>query len=365
MNCKICKSIEYIEILNKENTPIWTGSSEECYDYFPCHLKQCTDCGHVYQEVPLILSEKLKKIYESNHAQVSTPLGSGNWGLSRAWWFLEKLNYKLYTSAIEIGCADGFILKFLESNGYNKLIGIEPSLPRSIKVGKIEFINAFVDEATSLNSKVELIYSNGVLEHIENVNGILHFSKNHLTDDGELFFTVPNAERELDKADVCLFLHEHVHHYTKDVITHMLAINGFKVNLISEDCSALYVSASLDKAIEPLLRPINLYSNYSNLLNQKLESFNKIIDSNANIIIHGVNNKLNNILGWSKQNISFTLVDNDDKKHGQYFFGRRVQNIKDLDLKEYDCVIIIPTCFYEAIKSEYMEYGFTGKIYNV
>jgi len=365
MACKICESIEYIQILDKENIPIWTGSPQETYDYFPCLLKQCTECGHVYQEVPFDLSEKLKKIYESSHAQVSSPLGSGNWGLERAQLFLEKLNYKLYTSAIEIGCADGFILKFLENEGYNKLVGIEPSLLRNSKIGKIEFINAFANEKTSLNLKVEFIYSNGVLEHIENINGILCFSKNHLTDGGEVFFTVPNAQRELENADISLFIHEHVHHYTKDTITYMLAKNGFKVKQMKEDCSALYVSATLDKIIEPQLKPLKLYKDYSDLLDQNIDNFNKIIDSGSNIIIHGVNNKLNNILGWSKQNISFTLVDNDNKKHGQHFFGEQVQNIKNLNLEEYDSLIIIPTCFYETIKNEYIENGFIGKIYKV
>lgn len=364
MSCNICQASEYITILNKRDIPIWTGSEQVEGESYPCNIKQCTSCGHIYEEISLELSQKLTKIYSSVHAQASTPPGDGNWGLKRAEFFLKKINYKQHTSAIEIGCADGFFLKFLQNNGYNKLIGIEPSLSHNIRQGNIEFISAFADEKTRLGHKVDLIFSNAVFEHIEDINGVLQFCKNHLNKDGELFFAVPNAQIELENGDPALFIHEHVHYYTHDVLMYLLANNGFKATSIVQECNVTYVRASLSDATAFFYTP-NLYTNYTKALEQKLKIFENIMGSYKNVLIHGANNKLNNILGWSNNNFSFTLVDNDENKHTKSFFNHKVYSIKELDLHEYDCIVVIPTCFYQAIESEYIALGYSKKIYQV
>lgn len=365
MACKLCGNSNYIDILSKRPIPIWTGSSKIEDDFYPCHLKQCLKCGHVYEDVSPELSDKLTKIYTSVHAQASTPPGDGNWGLKRAQLFLDKINYKKYSSAIEIGCADGFFLQFLKNHGYKKLIGIEPSLSKNSTVGKIEFINDFAKEETSLGVKVDLIFSNAVFEHIEDMNGVLKFCKNHLNKNGELFFAVPNAQIELEENDPALFIHEHVHYYTKDSIEYLLANNGFEIKSISQECSATYVSAIFNENIKlPTCSPA-LYSDYSKMLDIRLTKFEDIMNSSDNVIIHGANNKLNNILGWLNNSFSFTMVDNDENKYNKYFFNHEVHKLSNLDLSKYDTIVIVPTCFYEAIKNEYIELGFTGKFYNV
>ncbi|MCT7519022.1 class I SAM-dependent methyltransferase [Aliarcobacter cryaerophilus] len=364
MSCNICNNSNYITILDKEEIPIWTGSSEITNDVFISNLKQCTNCGHVYQHIPFNLSQKLQDIYSSNHAQASTPPGDGNWGKERAKFFLNKVNYVEYNSAIEIGCADGYFLKFLEDYGYDKLIGIEPSLLENSEVGKIKFISAFANEETSLNCKVDLIFSNAVFEHIEDINGVLQFCNNHLNQNGELFFAIPNAQIELERGDPALFIHEHVHYYTENTLKYLLIKNGFEIKSLIQECSAIYVSAKLNKIDIPVIAPY-LYENYSRILDEKLNQFDKIMKSNKNILIHGVNNKLNNILGWNECDYNFTLVDNDENKLNKIFFGQKVQSPKNIDLSKFDYIMIIPTCFYEAIKNDYLKLGFKGKFYNV
>ena len=85
--------------------------------------------------------------------------------------------------------------------------------------------------------------------------------------------------------------------------------------------------------------------------------------SHNNIIIHGATNKLNNILGWVEDKYSFTLVDNDEVKLNQFFFGQKVKSINDLNLTDYDCVVIVPTAYFNSIRDQYLHLGFSGKIY--
>jgi SAM-dependent methyltransferase len=362
MACNICEAPQYIEILSKNVIPIWTGSSEIKVEKFPCKIYQCSECGHVYQNISEELSKKLYDIYSFGHAFASTPPGDQGWGFERAKVFLDRINYIDYSSAIEIGCADGYLLRFLEKQGYSKLIGVEPSLPKSSKIGNIEFIKAFASSDLILE-RVDLIFSNVVFEHIEDINSVLQFVKNNLKPTGELFFAVPNAQAELETGDPVVFIHEHVHYYTKNSINYLLAKNGFKSKSIVQDGDAIYVTAIIDAKIPMPSNPFNIYSNYSNLLNIRLAKFCETMISHNNIIIHGANSKLNNILGWVEDEYSFTLVDNDKVKLSQFFFGQKVRNINDLNLTDYDCVVIVPTAYFNNIRDQYLQLGFSGKIY--
>ena len=349
MACYLCKSSQYFEILSKDSISIWTGSSQIEGIKYPCQIHQCSECGHVYEKISNELSEKLTEIYSFGHAFASSPPSDLNWGSKRAKAFLSRINYLNYSSAIEIGCADGYLLRFLERHGYDKLIGVEPSLSESVKVGNIEFIKAFANSDTNLG-KVDLIFANAVFEHIQGINSVLQFVKNNLHQNGELFFAVPNAQAELESGDPALFIHEHIHYYTKDSINFLLENNGFKLNSITLEPDAIYVSANLDKKPNVLINKIKPYTSYSRLLEERLNKFSETIETYNNIIIHGATNKLNNILGWLDDNFSFTLVDNDEIKLDHYFFGHKVENINNLNVSDYDCLIIFLLLIFLELK---------------
>lgn len=77
MSCYICGCEEYLAVFNKPEIGIWTNSGD-CNRYdiaCKCTLRQCRNCGHVYQPVDDDLGNILKKIYLSKNAQVSTALG--------------------------------------------------------------------------------------------------------------------------------------------------------------------------------------------------------------------------------------------------------------------------------------------------
>ena len=86
----------------------------------------------------------------------------------------------------------------------------------------------------------------------------------------------------------------------------------------------------------------------------------------SNIIIHGACNALNNISGWIGKDFDYTLVDNDDKKQGKIFFGKRVQSTVSIDLNNYDTVLILSShTFINTIKTSYKKRGFVGHFESV
>lgn len=370
MSCYLCGSEEYIEILNKQEVHIWTNASDERKDKkktHKCTINQCKKCGHVYQPVTNDLRTILSEIYSSDNAQVSTAMGEGNWGTERARSFLDildKIDLRNYKSALEIGCGNGYILRYLKNSGFEKLVGIEPSLSETEEIDGILFLKSFVDEKLRLPQNFDLVFSNGVFEHIEGINCVVKFCRKNLNDDGRLFFSVPNAQRQLIDGDPALFLHQHIHYYTRESLASLLLKNDFAIDQLTATTDAFIVSAKIRVRNFTPLPKVIFYNGYQGKLEKILMKIENILQG-KNVIIHGANNALNNILGWLDKNFDFILVDNDNTKHGRRYFDRIVNSMTDFELTDYETVLIIPAPFYEIIKRGYIAMGFKGRFEGV
>lgn len=101
---------------------------------------------------------------------------------------------------LDIGCVAGFrkddwMHKNI-SQVANSIYGIdieEESIKEIESMGfNVEVANA---QDFSLGKKFNLIHCGELIEHLDNFNGFLTSSKNHLTDDGLLLLTTPNGLR--------------------------------------------------------------------------------------------------------------------------------------------------------------------------
>jgi SAM-dependent methyltransferase len=367
MSCFFCGSKNYLKVLDKENTLIWLNSFEAAansIEKYKCVLNQCKECGHVYQPVNNDLRKILEEIYLSTRAQASTPMGKGNWGCQRAEAFLKKIDFKGCNYILEIGCGDGYVLKELKNKGFNKLVGIDPSLDRTEEKDGILFLSDFANESLRFPQKFDLIFSGWSFEHIEDINGVMKFCRNNLAEKGRLFFSVPNAECQLKNGDPALFLHQHIHYFTKNSLTCLLLKNGFQITSMISTKDDFSVTAELGGQNNSFYSQVDFYNNYQEKMRIVLSRVRNILKKN-NVVVHGANQSLSNILNWLNEDFDFALVDNDSTKHGKYFFSKFVHSLADIDLKEYDTVLILPMFFFEAIKIDYINRGFTGKIEGV
>jgi 2-polyprenyl-3-methyl-5-hydroxy-6-metoxy-1,4-benzoquinol methylase len=358
----LCGCGSSYELLNKRNISIWTNSGIDTTANalkYKCVIRQCKDCGHVYQPIDENLNGILNKIYLSASAQASTSLGKGNWGIERARAFLDALNIKGCKSALEIGCAQGHILRCLKDKGFTDLAGIDPSLDKTKEVAGIKYLKAFAGSKTVLAQKYDLIFANGVFEHIADIDEAIAFCRNNLNKNGRLFFSVPNAQKQLNEGDPALFMHQHLHYYTKKAIKYLLSKNGFKVESIDATQDVFKVNARLGKSSARIPKFVP-YLFYKKRLEAVLGKINRFM-LEKKIIVHGATNSLNNILGWLNKDFDFMLVDNDDTKQWKVFFGKKVHSILDLDLSRYEGVLIVPAAFYGDIKENYEDRGFNGR----
>lgn len=361
--CYVCGASTYRELLRKEAVNIYTDSPDDrsLRHKYPCVLNQCNACGHVYEPVDRELRCLFSDLYKSADAQGPSPMGVGQWGMQRAErLFFDAIDLGRRKSAVEIGCGDGYLLKELKARGFERLTGIEPSM----NIGKhavdgITFIKDFIDNRLRLEAPAEVAFSVAVFEHIEDINGVLAFCRNNLTDDGELFFVVPNAERQLETGDPALFIHQHVHYFTTASITYLLARNGFQAKSIVPTADAFLVSAQKSAPVHERPAEVRFYSDYQEKLEHIIDRLRDRL-ATERVIMHGACNSLNNISGWGDGR--FELADNDLSKNGKTFFGRTVKSPSAIDLSAWDTVVVIPTAYYEPIRSDYLARGFQGRV---
>lgn len=365
IHCNLCRSSVLKEILEKGLTSIWTNSPGfENTNKHKCLLYQCVSCGHVFQPLTTELEYSLDKIYSSDQHALSTLPGVGNWGLAMGNWnkdFLNKLDFSTISSACEIGCGNDFYLQYLKEKGIVDLLGIDPSFKEDLISNGICLKGGFVNSEMKLEKVFDLIYSMNVFEHIENLDEIFMFINNHLSDNGKLFFCVPNCHSQLSSGDPALFIHEHINYFTENVLINLLNRNNFHVVSVDSTTDTYYVTAQ--KSLNPINQSQYTISDFD--YSQKLESKLRTIVSNCEekrVLFHGVCNSLNNILNWLDIEFNYLVADNDETKHGKIFFGKSVFKPNEALLKEIDIVYILPLAYSNKIIEQYDNLGFRGEI---
>ena len=367
MDCYVCGGNNNKVILDKQPIPIWTGGDDaDVYrnNRIACKLLFCNSCGHVYQPREFVPAFLLNEIYQSNYAQASTDLGKGNWGIQRAKHVLDALGKIQFDNILEMGCGSGYLLKYLKSNFNIKIAeGIEPSLSETVYADGVMLHKGFAGKEFKLSKKFNLIYSNALFEHIADLHDLVTFIKSTLTNDGFLFFGVPNAEILIRSGDPNLFTHEHIHCFTKMSVQKLLEMNGFYIKQLIESHDALYVWACKGRSekTDYALESIKL-SEYQKKIDHILSKVTSVLSS-SKIGIHGVNDALNNILGWgSLDQMSFKIFDNDETKYGKYYFGKKVMKPDMGSIKDIESILVTPQFYFNAIFRQYRNMNFDGQV---
>ena len=364
MSCPICGYSNFESILSKSSIPIFTnaGDKGKVFNKYPCKLDQCKDCGHVFQPQSDSLRDTLISVYHSDEAQLSTPLGEGNWGKDRVKYSvgrLEGIEQFKNKPVLEVGCGNGYVLNSLKKLGFKTLYGIDSSTETK-NLNGISFIKKFITEKTQLKLNFDFIFSFGVYEHVSDINSLTTFCSNHLNDDGMLFIYVPNCYQQLTLGDPGVFTHEHVHCFVPSSIKNHLLKHGYEIVDDKTDEHAIAVYAKKVKRKKDEKHTFELFNHFQNKIDQKLDDIKNILPK-GNIIIHGASSALNNILNWLNSDFDFTLVDNDNTKHGKKYFNKKVEPISSIDIKNFNTVIILPVFFSKDIKADYIKRGFKGK----
>ena len=200
----------------------------------------CEACGFVYADTRVT-----QAAYDAYYARLSKyeDARTGTGGGEQAWddarlaataaTVAEHLPAR-DTKLVDVGCANGGLLRHLARLGYGPLVGVDPSARCAATADALEGAAGRVGTLFSL--PVEAAAAGGVilshvLEHLQDVRGGLAAARGLLRAAGIVYLEVPDATRYAD----CLvapfqdFKTEHVNHFGPASLAALLAAEGFEV----------------------------------------------------------------------------------------------------------------------------------------
>jgi SAM-dependent methyltransferase len=202
-------------------------------------IVSCLDCGMAYADTPGTQADYNR--YYTDFASYENPdgLGSGvKEGDARrleenANWLAARIGAK-DVRIIDIGCAQGGLLKALARRGFSSLSGIDPSAccVEQIKTLGFPAWQGHFDNLPSISEKYDFIISTQVLEHVLDTHGAFCALRKLLAPGGKIYIEVPDATCYRNEKGTLPFHEinqEHINHFD---ITHMeilCAFHGFTV----------------------------------------------------------------------------------------------------------------------------------------
>jgi 2-polyprenyl-3-methyl-5-hydroxy-6-metoxy-1,4-benzoquinol methylase len=233
--------IEYCEVCgNREFKDFLVGS-----DYFLTKeeftIVKCDKCGFLFVN-PRPSAQNIKKYYESTNYISHTNNSKGI--LNKAYHIIRRLNHKKKYNLIlrhkevgtilDIGCATGEFLKYLQDRNWDT-IGIEPDdKARQYAIEKYGlniYSEIYLKEISK--EKIDVVTMWHVLEHVHFLKDRIKQINRILTNNGTLIIAVPNPEcydaKKYGKFWAGYDLPRHIHHFSQQTIVKLLKEFGFKL----------------------------------------------------------------------------------------------------------------------------------------
>lgn len=245
---------------------------------------------------------------------------------------------------LDIGCANGELLNSLAELGFLNLSGVEPSAASLAMIANPERFKLYKGYIGELDrqKKYDIITISHVLEHVENIQGVLADIHLRLNADGILYVEVPDAKR-YEKYYVSPYHYfdtEHINHFYEEILEKTLQMNGFQVFAKGEkiipihtgvDYPAIYmfakkkeekvIDASANSPLEWIMRYVDRSKEEYNQLGLEI-----IVDNEEPIIIFGCGSSTMRLLGNTalrKKNIA-AFSDNNSTYWGMTLIGRPI-----------------------------------------
>jgi 2-polyprenyl-3-methyl-5-hydroxy-6-metoxy-1,4-benzoquinol methylase len=342
----------------------------------------CRDCGFVYADTPA-KQASYDQFYalQSKYEDKNTGSGGGYTSYDK-----KRINDTADEIArqcldknariIDIGCANGGLLRALKERGFTNLFGYDPSQKcvEDVRLCDIKCFQGSIFEAPEKlqGQHFDFLILSHVMEHIYDLKLAVEICNNLLNDSGKMYIEVPDASR-YDKFYVVPYYYfdtEHINHFDKISLINLGISNGFvklfsghKVMTVSENTlyPALYVLFNKAESLKALhfaskaRQSVTKYIQLSthNSLNAVVSKF---VETQEEILVFGAGNFTCRLLATTdlaKCNI-IGFLDNDTNKHtsaNDGLLGKSVQSPNILTDVEAT-VVICSAVFADEIQKQ-------------
>jgi len=233
-NCPICKAgagelLRQQRFVLPEGHPLSAGYDIVC----------CPTCGFVYADTAVTQAD-----YDAFYARFSkyedrqTSSGGGESAadadrLIQVATYLAEHVPDRRARILDLGCANGGLLKSLKAIGYTNLVGLDPS-PTCVATTKALGVEAYEGSLFSMPTrlgKCDVVILSHVLEHVQAVRPAIDQLAKMTVPGGLAYIEVPDALRyaELVAAPFQDFNTEHINHFSPHSLAQLLKLCGWEL----------------------------------------------------------------------------------------------------------------------------------------
>ena len=356
---------------------------------FPLRVAFCSAC-HGVQLIDLIQSEYLFSNYFYGSSAIETLQHHFEV-------YAETLAKKFpqYSSALEIGCNDGVLLKPLAKQHFSNIIGVDPasnllSFDHSEKINLYNscFSDLISDQILIDHGQIDLIVANNVFAHIPDLQGVTIAIKKILSPQGTFIFEVHHISSLIKGFQYDMIYHEHIYYHSVNSLSKFFArfglclydveeinTHGGSIRCYVKHKSQVTNSTSLERIQNLLDREvkegyccidtyIKFSENVKHTRTQLLSMLNSMIAKDMNIIGYGASGRANTILqycGIDSKHLNY-IVDDSLLKQGFYTPTSHllIRPSDHIYIDRPDIVLLFAWTFAHEIRSKHAKYQNLG-----
>jgi SAM-dependent methyltransferase len=386
-NCPVCGNTE-VEILRTQRFELPVGHPlSQGYD-----IVKCFACGFVYADTKVSQADYDRFYIEySKYEDKKTGTGGGENPFDQIRFEItarQLVNYLKDPSAriLDVGCANGGLLKALKNLGFENLCGLDPSsicVENTRSLG-LEAYTGSLFQAFPYG-KFDCVILSHTLEHVQDVNGAIAWISEMLKPEGKqiVYIEVPDATRYTDflYAPFQDFNTEHINHFSEVSLKNLMGRIGFETIEIS--VKTLTISPNMfypaiygfwkktkkqpTMEIVPdtqLGEQIGLYIHESQKILDAIEMrLQKILRNPSPVIVWGTGQLALKLLvetSLGKANIA-AFIDNNPINQGNTLHGIKI--LSPQALTTLDGPILITTILHQqAIAAQIRQMGLLNEI---
>lgn len=376
--CPICSSSEAVKLHTQKFILPDGHPLSEGYD-----VVSCDQCGFVYADTS-VTQDEYDRFYSQFSKYEDKKTGTGGienqWDRDRLTQTAKDIASFLnndQASILDVGCANGGLLKAMMDLGYDHVLGIDPS---PICVANTQALGVRA-QIGSLNKaleqeKFDCIILSHTLEHIQDLRTAAEWILAASKPSSTLYVEVPDAARYKDFVDAPFqdFNTEHINHFSTTCLKNFLSFSGFKPLSWGEKIipassnkpyPAIFCFAKVDARITDITKDESLSSSIETYIQRSRKILDEIntristaLTQNKRIIVWGTGQLVMKLLVETTlanaEIIAF--VDNNPINQGKMFRGIKILAPDQIDHYS-EPILISSTLHQQAIVEQISEMG--------
>lgn len=383
--CPICET-EEVEIWHSQRFELSEGHPLSAgYD-----VVVCSSCGFVYADTNVAQADYDRFYTEySKYEDVKTGTGGVenlfDWKRQQGT-ALQLANFLQNTNAsiLDVGCANGGMLKALKELGYKTLCGIDPS---SVCVENTQQLGIEAHQGSLFlpfkENAYDCVILSHTLEHVLNIRGSLEWIEKRLKPNGIVYIETPDAARYVNfiYAPLQDFNTEHINHFSLTCLENLMCARNF----VLMDGGAKDLVAGVDMFYPAVFGFWKKADNFTAALLKKDECLRLKIEeyiAHSKQMMNDIDSRIKSLLArapsiivWGTGQLSMKLlaetslaradivafVDNNRINHGEILHGKPILAPQELGHLNFP-ILIATLLHHKSIANQIRDMGFKNEI---